>query len=262
MHGLALVTGASSGIGAAFATALARRKYDLVLVARRQDRLEKLARSLEQSETVKVEALAADLTRDEDLARVEQRIVSASNLELLINNAGFGSRGKFFEAGFAGQDQMHRLHIIATVRLAHAALPGMVARSKGAIINVSSVAGFWQAPGNVSYCATKCWMNSFTEGLALELSGARSPVKVQALCPGYTRSEFHDAAGLNRGHISESMWMSAEEVAAASLRGLDQGKIFVIPGWRYKAATFLLKHMPRAILRRAAVRQQRRLGRI
>jgi uncharacterized protein len=262
MNGLALITGASSGIGAAFAAALAQRKYDLIVVARRQDRLDELARSLERSHGVKVESLAADLTRDQDLAQLEQRIAAASHLDLLVNNAGFGSRGKFFQTDLAGQDQMHRLHVLATMRLTHAALAGMVARAKGGIINVSSVAGFWQAPGNVSYCATKCWMNSFTEGLALELAGARSPVKVQALCPGYTRSEFHDAAGLNRNHIGAGMWMSAEEVVAESLRGLERGKTFVIPGWRYKAATFLLKHTPRAILRGAAVRQQRRLGRI
>jgi len=261
MSGLALITGASSGIGAAFAAALAQRKYDLILVARRGDRLQDLSRSLAQSHGVEVEALAADLTRDQDLARVEQRI-AASNLELLVNNAGFGSRGKFFETDLEGQDQMHRLHVLATVRLTHAALSGMVARGKGGVINVSSVAGFWQAPGNVSYCATKCWMNSFTEGLALELTAAGSPVKVQALCPGYTRSEFHDAAGLNREHIGAGMWMSAEEVVGESLRGLDRGKTFIIPGWRYKAATLLLKHMPRVILRQAAARQQRRLGRI
>jgi len=262
MKGLALITGASSGIGAAFAAALAERKYDLIVVARRQDRLDELARSLQSSHGVKVESIAADLTRDQDLARVEQRIGSASNLELLVNNAGIGSRGKFFETDLGRQDQMLRLHVLATMRLTHAALAGMVARAKGGIINVSSVAGFWQAPGNVNYCATKCWINSFTEGLALELAGARSPVKVQALCPGYTRSEFHDAAGLNRNHIGAGMWMSAEEVVAESLRGLERGKTFVIPGWRYKAATFLLKHMPRAVLRGAAVRQQRRLGRI
>lgn len=226
------------------------------------ERLEALACSLEQSHGVKVEPLAADLTLDQDLALVEQRIAAASALELLVNNAGFGSRGKFFETDLVGQDQMHRLHVLATMRLTHAALRGMVARGKGGIINVSSVAGFWQAPGNVSYCATKCWMNSFTEGLAMELAGARSPVKVQALCPGYTRSEFHDAAGLNRDHIGAGMWMSAAEVVEESLRGLDQGKTFVIPGWRYKAATFLLKHVPRGILRGAAVRQQKRLGRI
>jgi uncharacterized protein len=262
MRRLALVTGASSGIGTAFAAALAERGYDLILVARRRERLDQLAQSLGAARGVRIEPLAADLTQDQDLARVEQRIAAAVELELMVNNAGFGSRGRFFETDLAGQDQMHRLHVLATMRLTHAALAGMVARAKGGIINVSSVAGFWQAPGNVSYCATKCWMNSFTEGLALELAGARSPVKVQALCPGYTRSEFHDTAGVSREHIGAGMWMSAEEVVAESLRGLDRGKTFVIPGWRYKAATFLFKYAPRAILRGAAVRQQRRLGRI
>jgi len=262
MRRLALVTGASSGIGAAFAAALAERGYDLILVARRRERLDQLAHSLGRARSVQIEPFAADLTLDPDLARVEQRMADAPNLELLVNNAGFGSRGKFFETDLAGQDRMHRLHVLATMRLTHAALVGMVARAKGGIINVSSVAGFWQAPGNISYCATKCWMNSFTEGLAIELAGARSPVKVQALCPGYTRSEFHETAGVSRGHIRAGMWMSAEEVVAESLRGLDRGKTFVIPGWRYKAATFLLKYTPRVILRGAAVRQQRRLGRI
>jgi short-subunit dehydrogenase len=262
MNKLALITGASSGIGAAFAGALAEHGHDLLLVARRTDRLERLARSLEASRGIRAEVLTADLTSDRDLTQVEQRIAAASNLELLINNAGFGTRGMFHRTGLIGQDQMHRLHVLAPMRLTHAALPGMVERGRGGIINVSSVAGFWQAPGNIGYCATKCWMNSFTEGLALELAGARSPVRVQALCPGYTRSEFHDAAGLHRERIAESLWMSAEEVVAISLRGLEHGTTFVIPGWRYKAAAFVLKHMPRAVLRGFAVRQQRRLGRL
>jgi len=262
MSGLAVITGASSGIGAAFAAALARRKYDLVLIARRADRLRESAQALAVTYGVNVEPLPADLTSDTDLDRVAEHIASAPNLELLINNAGFGSRGKFFETDPSSQVNMHRLHVLVTVRLTHAALMGMVARARGGIVNVSSVAGFWQAPGNVSYCATKCWMNSFTEGLALELASVRSPVRVQALCPGYTRTEFQDAAGLSTDHIGDSMWISAEDVVNESLRGLDRGKLFVIPGWRYKAATFLLKHAPRAILRTAATRQQRRLGRI
>src|SRR5580658_10650919 len=167
MAGLALITGASSGIGAAFAAALAARGQDVVLVARRADRLEQLAESLKRSHGIRAEALVADLASDDDVARVVERIAAAPDLELLVNNAGFGSRGKFFEADARGQDQMHRVHVLATVRLTHAALAGMVKRARGGIINVSSVAGFWQAPGNVSYCATKCWMNSFTEGLAL-----------------------------------------------------------------------------------------------
>ena len=262
MSGLAVITGASSGIGAAFATALAHRKYDLLLVARRYDRLRESADLLRAKYKVNVEPLAADLASGDDQARVAERIAAAPNLDLLINNAGFGSRGKFFETDLATQDRMHRLHVLATVRLTHAALRNMVARARGAVINVSSVAGFWQAPGNVSYCATKCWMNSFTEGLAQELAAAGSPVKVQALCPGYTRTEFQSTAGVSTDHIGDSMWISAEDVVRESLRGLDRGKLFVIPGWRYKAATLLLKYSPRQILRAAAKRQQRRLGRI
>lgn len=262
MNALAFITGASSGIGAAFASALAARGNDLVLVARRADRLRQFSETLERQHGIRAEALAADLAWDEDVARVVERVRSAGNLELLVNNAGFGSSGRFFEADARGQEQMHRLHVLATVRLTHAALEGMVKRAKGGIVNVSSVAGFWQAPGNVSYCATKCWMNSFTEGLALELRGVRSPVRVQALCPGYTRSEFHESAGLDRARISEGLWMSAEEVVADSLRGLERGKTFVIPGLKYKAAAFVLKHTPHALLRWSATRQQRRLGRI
>ena len=208
MSGLALITGASSGIGAAFALALAERKYDLIIVARRLDRLRELARSLEQKHSVTVEPLTADLTRDEDLARVEQRIASAARLELLINNAGFGSRGKFFEtdprrpgadapAACAGHDSAD----------ARGAGRGWLSARKGGIINVSSVAGFWQAPGNVSYCATKCWMNSFTEGLALELaesvrrSGPGAVPRLHAL--GIPRCRRAQSRADRGGHVDE-----------------------------------------------------------
>ena len=261
MRPLALITGSSSGIGTTFATELAARGYDLVLVARRRDRLEELGGTLERSRGIKVEILPADLTLDGELGAVERRIATAENLELLVNNAGFGTRGKFFQVDLQSQDQMHRLHVLATMRLTHAALTGMTARDKGGIINVSSVAGFWQSPGSISYCATKCWMNSFTEGLALELKSVGSKVKVQALCPGYTLSEFHDVVGMDRKMIPSSLWMRAEDVVAESLRGLDRGQTMVVPGWKYKAAVQLMKHTPRFVLERVAVKQQRRLKR-
>ena len=183
---LALVTGASSGIGAEFCRELARRCCDLVLVARRADRLSQLAAELAGTYGVHAESLAADLTKDDELAVVERRVSAEENLEYLVNNAGFGTRGKFFETDRDGQDRMHRLHVLATLRLTHAALPGMIARRRGNIINVSSVAAFWETPGNASYCATKAWMNSFTEGLALELRAAGSPVKVQGTPLAFT----------------------------------------------------------------------------
>jgi short-subunit dehydrogenase len=261
MRPLALITGSSSGIGATFATALATRGYDLLLVARRRERLEELAGTLQRSHGSRAEIMAADLTVDEELGAVEQRIAAAGNLELLVNNAGFGTHGKFFSVDVHSQDQMHRLHVLATMRLTRAALPGMTARGKGGVINVSSVAAFWQSPGSISYCATKCWMNSFSEGLALELKSIGSPVKVQALCPGYTLSEFHDVAGMDRKLIPARLWMRAEDVVAESLKGLDRGKTVVIPGALYKAAVFFMKHTPGFVLERVAVRQQKRLKR-
>ncbi|MBI5576453.1 MAG: SDR family oxidoreductase [Deltaproteobacteria bacterium] len=237
----ALVTGASSGIGAVYARRLAAEGYDLILVARRKDRLEKLAEELEANHGAAVEVLAADLTDDADLRKVEERIARAGELEFLVNNAGFGTRGLFFQAPVEEPDRMHRLHVIAAVRLCHAALSGMVARGKGTLVNVSSVAAFGQSHGNAGYCATKAWMNSFTEGLRLDLDAAGSPVKVQALCPGYTLTEFHDASGIGREHTPAAWWMSAEDVVDASLRGLSRGKLFVVPGSLIRSLMLLIR---------------------
>lgn len=146
---------------------------------------------------------------------------------------------------------MHRLHVLAAMRLTHAALTGMVARARGAIVNVSSVAAFSQSPGNVSYCSTKAWMNSFTEGLDVELRSVRSPVRVQALCPGFTVTGFHDTLGIDRKDIPGFLWMNADEVVETSLRSLDRRKVIVIPGWKYKLAAALMRHLPYAIRRRA-----------
>jgi hypothetical protein len=241
------VTGASSGIGAAFARELAKRGWDLIIVARRADRLAQLARELEASGGIRVEALPADLTVDADLAKVSERIACTENLELLVNDAGFGVLGNFFEVELEGQLRMHRLHVLATLCLTHAALRGMVARGRGNVINVSSVAAFGSTPGGVSYSATKAWMNSFTEALALELKAAGSPVRVQALCPGFTYTEFHDVIKVDRNLIPRGWWMSAEKVVEASLHGLERGRLIVVPGWRYKLAVLLLRLTPRAL---------------
>ena len=252
--GLAAVTGASSGIGATFARHLAARGYDLLLIARRAERLFDVARTLESNYPVRAEVLAADLTSEPDLVPLEQRLAEDPRLEILVNNAGFGTMGKFFEAPLAGQDSMHRLHVMATVRMTHAVLPGMVERRKGAVINVSSVAGFAQSPGNVSYCATKRWMNSFSEGLHLEMKSIGSPVRIQALCPGFTYSEFHDVMGVERSRIPKSWWMSSEDVVAESLRGLDEGKWLVIPGRRYRIYVWFMKWLPQSLMHSLAIR--------
>jgi short-subunit dehydrogenase len=210
---------------------------------------------------VQVEILPVDLTRDADLKAVEDRIAAAPNLELLVNNAGFGIAGRFFSLPLAGQDRMHRLHVLAPMRLMHAALQGMVARKRGSIINVSSVSGFGQNPGSVSYSATKTWMSSFTEGIYMELQSIGSPVRVQALCPGFTLSEFHDTMSFDRSPIPAWMWMSVDEVVDASLRALDRGQLFVIPGWRYRLLVFVMRALPRPLYHWLSIKYARGTGR-
>ena len=254
---LAAITGASSGIGVVFARELARRGYDLLLIARRRDRLIDLARELNG------EVLVADLTDDAGLRLVEDRLRSAANLDLLVNNAGFGAGGTFATADLEPQDRMHRLHVIATLRLTHAALGGMVARRKGGIINVASVAGFLTNPGAICYCATKTWINSFTEGLYLELKAAGSPVRVQTLCPGFTYSEFHDAAHMDRAKLApKAWWLTAESVVAESLGGLDRDQLYVIPSFRYRALVWVLNRIPRGLKHAILIRAARRQGRM
>lgn len=242
---LVAITGASSGIGAAFARRLAA-EHDLLLIARRQDRLERLQREFAAAYGTQVETMQADLSKDEDLGVVAKRIETDSRLSLLINNAGFGTKGRFWEAKLETQEEMHRLHIMATLRLSHAALRNMVPRDFGGIINVASVAAFVRASGSIGYSATKSWMTSFTEGLHLELRSVRSNVVVQALCPGFTYSEFHDALGVSREQMmrSSAFWMTADAVVDASLQGLANRKLFVVPGWRYQLLTGIITKLP------------------
>lgn len=247
---VALVTGASSGIGAVYAKRLSGMGYRLLLVARRRDRLEQLAAGLRGG----TEVLVADLTDSGDLRSIEERVDAEPALEILVNNAGFGTLGRFFESDLEGQDRMHRLHVTATMRLSHRALRGMVARRSGAIVNVSSVAAFLHNPFNVSYGATKAWINSFTEGLCVELKSSGSPVRVQALCPGFTYSEFHDTLGIDRRVIPRSLWMTAEEVVDASLRGLQQGRLIVIPGWHYRLLVGVQRWLPQGVRHAVALK--------
>jgi short-subunit dehydrogenase len=251
---LAVITGASSGIGAMFARKLAGRGYDLLLVARREDRLRSLAAELSEAHRVSADFLAVDLASDGGRDEVADRIRSAPNLSLLVNNAGFGTLGFFADVDVESQLQMHRLHVIATMHLTHAALQNLVPRAEGGVINVSSVAGFAETAGSASYCSTKNWMNVFTATLSAELAVQRSPVKVQALCPGFTLSEFHDAAHIDRDPIPASLWTTADFVVNESLRGFDEGKLFVIPGWRYKLLVMFLKSMPGWAVRKMSAR--------
>jgi uncharacterized protein len=241
---LAAVTGASSGIGALFARKLAAQGYDLLLIARRRDRLEQLAAELSKAHGAAAQVLPADLATIGGLQSAAWRLAEEPRLALLVNNAGFGTKGRFFEAPLEEQIRMHRLHIDATMQLTHAALGGMTQRNEGAIINVASVAAFARSPGNTSYCATKTWINAFTEGLYLELKSMGSKVTVQALCPGFTYSEFHDVMGMDRQTIPSSLWLETEDVVDASLAGLRSGKLFVVPGWKYRLFVAFVTKLP------------------
>ena len=258
---LAAITGASSGIGAAFARKLAARGYDLLLIARREDRLNELARELMAAHPISVDVMAADLSQADPLEAVARRIEESATLVLLVNNAGFGLMGFFYEVPVDRLMEMHRLNVLATMRLSHAALKNFTRRggaSDGGIINVSSVAAFATAPSSVVYNATKAWMKQFTEGLALEMAAKNLPVRVQALCPGFTLTEFHDVVRMDRGAIPKSMWMTSEFVVDESLKGFDQGKLIVIPGWRYRLLVFFIRRMPPTWMRRISIASARR----
>jgi hypothetical protein len=243
---LAVITGASSGIGETFARQLAPT-HDLLLVARRGDRLLALSEELTRSHTVRVETLVADLEKDEDIARLSERFKTEPAFTLLVNNAGFGVGGAFWKGPLEPLDRMHKLHVVATLRLSHAALGVLVPRGEGAIINVASVAAYIRGAGSGSYAATKSWMTAFTEGLHLDLRKARSAVQVQALCPGFTYSEFHDVMGVSReGRAPRSFWLTSESVVRASLRGLERRQLFVMPGWRYRLLTAIVTRLPSA----------------
>jgi short-subunit dehydrogenase len=223
--------------------------YNLILVARREERLAALATELGENHPISAEVLAADLADSADVERVESRITQLESLDLLINNAGFGAPGSFAEADLATQQDMINVHVIASVRLTRAALPGMITRRRGAIINVSSIAGLLPIPGSATYSATKAYLNFFSEALQAELRG--TGVKVQALCPGFTHTEFHDTPthrGFHRSRIPEALWMSAEEVAKGSLSALDRRQVIFVPGFKNRLVAAAARSIPPSLL--------------
>lgn len=245
----ALVTGASSGIGAAFARRLARDGYDLIIVARDQARLEREARELQKEHGVHVQVLPADLTRPDQCRKVEGHAAEA-RLNLLVNNAGFGTVGPFSDLDVDREEEEIRLNVIALVRLTRAVLPGMLQRNEGAIINVSSVAAMQPTPFNATYGATKAFVNSFTEAVAEEIRG--SEVRLQALCPGFTRTEFQKRAGIQGRSLPAFAWMAPEAVVDASLTALEWRQLICVPGLSNRALVHVSSWTPRFLVRRIA----------
>jgi short-subunit dehydrogenase len=229
---LALITGASSGIGEAFARQLAERGYDLCITARRSGQLEDIAAELREKNKVNVNIIVADLAADDGINKVAAWIQENPSITMLINNAGFGARGLFVNKSAERYAEMITVHVMAAMRLTSAALPAMIKAKRGAVINVSSVTAYMPLAGNAVYAGTKSFLNSFTEALAFELKN--TGVKVQVLVPGFTYSDFHkrpDYAKLDTySSIPKFMWMTPGEVARISLRALDKNKVHCIPG--------------------------------
>lgn len=249
----ALVTGPTAGIGRGFADAFARKGFDLVLVARDETRLLALAEELGSSYGVACEVLAADLSDRADIDRVAARLADADRpVAALVNNAGFGLNRSFLASDIDDEQRSLDVLVTAVLRLTHAALPGMVDRGFGIVINVSSVAS-WITGG--TYSAAKSWVTVFSESLAQELDG--TGVRVTAVCPGFVHTEFHERAGIDMSGMPEVMWLDVSQVVSQAMRDVARGRSVSVAGPQYKTFSALLRHGPRSLARLATASRQR-----
>jgi hypothetical protein len=253
----ALITGASTGLGAAFAQDLARRGCAVILVARSADRLQALAERLRSEYAIDTAVVPADLTDRTGQRKIEDLVAGDDAIDLVINNAGFGTLGRFAELDLDGEMAEVELNVVAVVRLTHAALAPMVRRGRGAVINVASLAAFQPAPYNATYGATKAYLKSFTESLAEELRG--TGVRVQVLCPGFTHTEFQQRAGLDESRVPGFAWMSADDVVRRSLDALARGTVVCVPGASNWMMAGMARLAPEGLLRRVIGASAKRL---
>ncbi|WP_345597999.1 SDR family oxidoreductase [Streptomyces marokkonensis] len=252
----ALITGSTAGIGAAFARRLAADGHDLVLVARDTERLRDQATELHDRHGIEAKVLTADLSTDAGIEAVAARLCERQNpVDLLINNAGFGNKGRFLDVSMADELTMLKVHCEAVLRLTSAAAETMRERGRGGVVNVASVAAF--VPRG-TYGASKAWVVQFTQGVAKDLAG--SGVRMMALCPGFVRTEFHERAGMGTDSIPNWMWLDADKVVAAALADLSRGKSLSIPDPRYKTLMGAAKLVPRGMLGGLTSRTGRKYG--
>ncbi|MFD3626175.1 SDR family NAD(P)-dependent oxidoreductase [Streptomyces sp. NPDC058698] len=252
----ALITGSTAGIGAAFARRLAADGHDLVLVARDTVRLREQATELHDRHGIEAEVLTADLADDKGIESVADRLGDRKNpVDLLVNNAGFGNKGRYLEVPMTDELRMLKVHCEAVLRLTSAAVEAMRERGRGGVVNVASTAAF--VPRG-TYGASKAWVVQFTQGAAVDLAG--HGVRLMALCPGFVRTEFHERAGMGTDNIPNWMWLDADKVAATALTDLARGKTLSIPDPRYKALMGAAKLVPRGLLGGLSSRTGRKYG--
>ncbi|MDP3027094.1 MAG: SDR family oxidoreductase [Nanoarchaeota archaeon] len=237
----ALITGASGGLGAEFARQLAEKNYDLILVARKKDRLDSLADELQKNYSNKCDILVSDLSTYEGMEKVEDYIRKLDSLDTLINNAGFGIPKRFQDVPLNKLQDMINLHIIAPTRLCYAAIPIMIKQKKGAIINVSSLASLIPKSKSAIYSATKSYLTMFSKTLQGDLE---KEIKIQALCPGFTHTDFHDTKEFKdyNARIPEFLWRDPEYVVKKSLKELDKSIVICVPGFENKILVSLMNN--------------------
>ncbi|MER5792467.1 SDR family oxidoreductase [Streptomyces sp. NPDC001980] len=252
----ALITGSTAGIGAAFARRLAADGHNLVLVARDTKRLREQATELHDRHGIEAEVLTADLAEDAGIESVAARLGDRKNpVDLLVNNAGFGNKGRYLDVSMADELRMLKVHCEAVLRLTSAAAEAMRERGRGGVVNVASVAAF--VPRG-TYGASKAWVVQFTQGAARDLAG--SGVRLMALAPGFVRTEFHQRAGMGTDNIPGWMWLDADKLVAAALADLARGKTLSVPDPRYKVLTGLAKMAPRGLVGGISSKTGRKYG--
>ncbi|MGQ1787130.1 MULTISPECIES: SDR family NAD(P)-dependent oxidoreductase [unclassified Saccharicrinis] len=247
-HKTAIITGATSGIGTKFAKTLAKQGWDLIITGRRKSRLTRLSQEISNQYGVQVQPVIADFSNQEDLNHFLDIIDQSTNIELLVNNAGFGSIGDFFESNYTNQQQMLDVHVTATTKIVYRAVPKMVKKGKGGIINVASLSAFYPGPNSYFYCSSKAFLVSFSECLHIDL--AQKNIKVQALCPGFTNTEFHSRQGISHSdsYLKRKLfWKSPQQVVDKSLKSLGKRKIICIPGFFNRLLLHISKIIPRTL---------------
>lgn len=252
MAGWALVTGATAGIGESFCRKLASEGYNLILVARDTERLAANAKALEAAHGISTHILSADLTTEKGCSLVEQYI-DEHEIDVLVNNAGYGLNQSFTKSEIEAEQQVLNILVRTPMRLTHRVLPQMKLRNSGVIINVASVAGFI-AGG--AYSAMKSYLTVLTESLHAELAG--TGVMVSALCPGFTKTEFHQRAKMKMDALPEFMWLDADRLVHKSWHDAKRGKAVSVPGWQYKVLVFVIKAAPRVWVRKIGIGLRRK----